>query len=184
MYISKIHIQNYRNFGDFTMEFHKGLNVIIGANNSGKTGLLHAINLLNSPSDISVNDFNKNLLLQYSKLYSDAAPSIIIEYNICHRIYENDTNDESIIRLLPFLGIKGFEENRYEHDGIAEYNISAQIKAVYALDTKYLEEYKRAVSNEAKDFETYLLVLKRFVDNHYSWNYTNGISSPKLPQIR
>ena len=113
MYISKIHIQNYRNFGDFTMEFHKGLNVIIGANNSGKTGLLHAINLLNSPSDISVNDFNKNLLLQYSKLYSDAAPSIIIEYNICHRIYENDTNDESIIRLLPFLGIKGFEENRY-----------------------------------------------------------------------
>ena len=54
MYISKIHIQNYRNFGDFTMEFHKGLNVIIGANNSGKTGLLHAINLLNSPSDISV----------------------------------------------------------------------------------------------------------------------------------
>ena len=39
MYISKIHIQNYRNFGDFTMEFHKGLNVIIGANNSGKTTL-------------------------------------------------------------------------------------------------------------------------------------------------
>lgn len=41
------------------MEFHKGLNVIIGANNSGKTGLLYAINLLNSPSDISVDDFNK-----------------------------------------------------------------------------------------------------------------------------
>ena len=56
MYIKKIHIQNYRNFADFTMEFHKGLNVIIGANNSGKTGLLYAINLLNSPSDISVDD--------------------------------------------------------------------------------------------------------------------------------
>lgn len=69
MYISKIHIQNYRNFDDFTMEFHKGLNVIIGANNSGKTGLLHAINLLDSPSDISVNDFNKNLLLQYPNMF-------------------------------------------------------------------------------------------------------------------
>lgn len=69
MYINKIHIQNYRNFADFTMEFHKGLNVIIGANNSGKTGLLYAINLLNSPSDISVDDFNKNNLLQYSRLY-------------------------------------------------------------------------------------------------------------------
>ena len=39
MYISKIHIQNYRNYNDFTMNFHKGLNVIIGSNNSGKTGL-------------------------------------------------------------------------------------------------------------------------------------------------
>ena len=72
MYISKIHIQNYRNFGDFTMEFHKGLNVIIGANNSGKTGLLHAINLLNSPSDISVNDFNKNLLLNCIRMRHQA----------------------------------------------------------------------------------------------------------------
>ena len=38
MYISRIHIQNFRNYKDFTMDFHKGLNVIIGSNNSGKTG--------------------------------------------------------------------------------------------------------------------------------------------------
>ena len=43
MYINKMHIQNYRNYSDFTMNFHKGLNVIIGSNNSGKTGLLYAI---------------------------------------------------------------------------------------------------------------------------------------------
>ena len=60
MHISKIHIQNYRNYSDFTMNFHKGLNVIIGSNNSGKTGLLYAINLLYSPSSISMDDFNKN----------------------------------------------------------------------------------------------------------------------------
>lgn len=64
MYINKIHIQNYRNFTDFTMKFHRGLNVIIGANNSGKTGLLYAINLLNAPSNISVDDFNKNNFMQ------------------------------------------------------------------------------------------------------------------------
>lgn len=182
MYIKKIHIQNYRNFADFTMEFHKGLNVIIGANNSGKTGLLYAINLLNSPSDISVDDFNKNNLSQYSELYLETAPSITIEYDICHKICEDDTDDESIIRLMPFLGIKGFAENRQENDGVVEYNIAARIKAVYSLNTKFLEEYKKAVSNEAKDFETYLLILKRFVDNHYSWWYTNGISDTKAEQ--
>lgn len=182
MYINKIHIQNYRNFADFTMEFHRGLNVIIGANNSGKTGLLYAINLLNSPSDISIDDFNKNNLLQYSKLYLEAAPSITIEYSICHRIREDDTDDESIIRLLPFLGIKEFAENRQEREGVVEYNIAARIKAVYSLDTKFLEEYKKAVADDAKDFETYLLVLKRFVEKHYSWNYTNGISDTKAEQ--
>jgi len=94
------------------MTFHKGLNVIIGANNSGKTGLLYAIKLLQNPSDISCDDFNKNNLLRYSELYMEDAPSIKIDYSISHRIFEDDTDDESIIKLLPFLGIKEFEENR------------------------------------------------------------------------
>ena len=90
VYKDKIHIQNYRNYGDFTMNFHKGLNVIIGSNNSGKTGLLYAINLLYSPSSISVDDFNKNNLLKYDELYVENAPEIVIEYYISHRIAEDD----------------------------------------------------------------------------------------------
>lgn len=78
MYIQKIHIKNYRNFNDFEMEFHDGLNVIVGANNSGKTGLLSAINLLNVPTTVSLDDFNKNNLIQFVKLYKDEAPSIEI----------------------------------------------------------------------------------------------------------
>ena len=179
MYINKIHIQNYRNFNDFTMQFHKGLNVIVGPNNSGKTGLLYAINLLGNPSDVSVDDFNKNNILRYAELYMETAPSIVIEYNIRHRICEDDTTDESIIRLLPFLGIKEFEENRKEKDGIVEYNISAQVKAVYSLDAKFVEEYRKAVRKEVKDFSDYVVVLRRFVDSHYSWCYTNGVSSTK-----
>lgn len=66
MYIQKISIKNYRCFRDFSMEFQKGLNVIIGSNNSGKTGLLYAIRLLNEPV-LSVDDFNKNNLLKYAE---------------------------------------------------------------------------------------------------------------------
>ena len=181
MYISKIHIQNYRNYSDFTMNFHKGLNVIIGSNNSGKTGLLYAINLLNSPSSISVDDFNKNNLLKYGELYAENAPEIVIEYYISHRIAEDDTNDESIIRLLPFLGIKEFEENRIEKDGKIEYNIAAKIKAVFSLDVKYLDDYKKEFKS-VNNFDEYFLMLNRFVEKHYSWNYTNGITETKADQ--
>lgn len=181
MYINKIHIQNYRNFIDFKMDFHKGLNVIIGSNNSGKTGLLYAINLLNSPSSVSVDDFNKNNLLKYAELYAENPPEIIIEYYISHRIAEDDTSDESIIRLLPFLGIKEFEENRTEKDGKVEYNIAAEIKAVYSLDIKYLDDYKKEFKT-VNNFKEYFAMLKRFVEKHYSWSYTNGITDTKAEQ--
>ena len=181
MFISKIHIQNYRNFHDFTMEFHKGLNVIIGANNSGKTGLLYAIKLLSSPSEVTIDDFNKNDLLKYKERYLDDAPQIVIEYYICHRIIEDDTTDESIIKLLPFLGIKGFSDNRTERDGKVEYNIAAEVRSVFSLDVKYLEDYKKAVAS-VDNFEEYLLVLNRFVNANYAWRYTNGVSDTKAEQ--
>lgn len=181
MYINKIHIQNYRNYNDFSMSFHKGLNVIIGSNNSGKTGLLYAINLLNSPSTISVDDFNKNNLLKYEELYSDNPPEIIIEYYISHRIAEDDTNDESIIRLLPFLGITELEENRTEKDGKVEYNIAAKIKAVFSLDIKHLDDYKKEFKS-VNNFDEYFMMLNRFVEKYYTWSYTNGITDTKADQ--
>ena len=46
MYIQSISINGYRNFHNSTVAFHKGLNVIIGSNNSGKTNLLNAIRLI------------------------------------------------------------------------------------------------------------------------------------------
>lgn len=43
MYISKLKIQNYRCFGERTIEFRPGVNVIVGENNAGKTALLSAL---------------------------------------------------------------------------------------------------------------------------------------------
>ena len=181
MYINKIHIQNYRNYNDFTMNFHKGLNVIIGSYNFGNRGLVYAIYLLKYPCTVSVDDFNKNNLLKYTELYADNPPEIVIEYYISHRIAEDDTNDESIIRLLPFLGIKEFEENRTEKDGKVEYNIAAKIKAVFSLDVKYLDDYKKEFKL-TNNFDEYFMMLNRFVEKHYSWSYTNGITDTKAEQ--
>ena len=51
MHIKKLRIQNYKSFRDSGfMEFGPGFNVIVGQNNSGKTALLEALMLHNTPS--------------------------------------------------------------------------------------------------------------------------------------
>lgn len=179
MYISEIHIQNYRNFNDFTMSFQKGLNVIIGANNSGKTGLLYAINLLSHPSEISVDDFNKYNLSKFTEEYKDKAPKIVFEYSIQHTIMEDDTEDESIIKLLPFMGIKNLSNSRIEQDGKAYYNIFAKVRAEFSLDIRFLDDYIKEIE-PITDFEDYWLVLNRYVLKHYDWTFSNGASDTKI----
>ena len=45
MYISSVKILGYRNFKHADISLHEGINVLIGANNSGKSNLLRAIAL-------------------------------------------------------------------------------------------------------------------------------------------
>ena len=171
MFIQRITIKNYRCFNDFSMSFRKGLNVIIGANNSGKTGLLYAVRLLNEPS-LSFDDFNKNNMLNYSDLYLNEAPMIEVEYVIRHLIVESNTEDESIIKLLPFLGMDKLTETLSNDNGEYEYDVTATIRVVCALDVKALSEYTYAVAS-VNDLSGFVRVLKSFIPR-YKWAYYNG----------
>ncbi|NLO46499.1 MAG: AAA family ATPase [Clostridiales bacterium] len=174
MYIRKIKIQNYRNFSDFSMEFRKGLNVIIGSNNSGKTGLLYAIRLLSDPTRISIHDFNKNNLSAYSSKYLKEPPKIEIEYEISHEISEDDTEDESIIKLVPFLGMKNMEDARQEENGNSIYNLTACVKMTFSLESKATADYLKAI-NDVDSLDGYISTLETFLDR-YTWKFTNSVS--------
>ena len=79
MYISKIRIKGYRNFKDKTIEFHEGINVIIGPNNAGKSNLLRALDLvLNTDTSkrLTLFDFCRNCTIDELKA---AAPKVRIE---------------------------------------------------------------------------------------------------------
>jgi len=177
MFIKKIKISNYRSFDDFSMEFKEGLNVIIGFNNAGKTNLLKAIYLLNNPI-VTVDDFNKNNISKFFLTdYKDQSPEIVLEYEIHHLIDENDTEDESIVKLISFLGFDKIEEQKNtEEEKMTKYNIIANVKMRYYLDSKYIETYKKAVAN-ADTFKKYIAVLETLLKNHYKWTFTNGITS-------
>ncbi len=175
MYIKNIEIENYRNFNNFRMEFHDGLNVIVGANNCGKTGLLKAIHLISCPEDICADDFNKNNIKQnYASKYKEAPPEITIKYLIEHDISEDNTEDESITKLLSFIGMDKINESKSASSDSIQYTITACVKMRYSLNAKevgrYLEEAKKITK-----FDEYYDMLKFFV-KHYSWHYTNGMS--------
>lgn len=66
MFISKIQINNFRNFKQKEIDFNDGINVIIGHNNAGKTNLIKALSLVidtQKSKRLEVDDFNKNLTL-------------------------------------------------------------------------------------------------------------------------
>ena len=66
MYISKIQINNFRNFKQKEIDFNDGINVIIGHNNAGKTNIIKALSLViekKKSKRLEVDDFNKNLTL-------------------------------------------------------------------------------------------------------------------------
>ena len=78
MYISKIHIKNFRNFTDKEIQFNDGINVIIGHNNAGKTNLIKALSLIfdyKYTKLLGADDFNKSISLESLK---KEPPKVII----------------------------------------------------------------------------------------------------------
>lgn len=66
MSLTSIQLKNFRSYGDATLTFHEGVNVITGPNASGKTNLLEAILLLCSGQTYRTND-NQDLVNKHSE---------------------------------------------------------------------------------------------------------------------
>lgn len=133
MYISKIHIKGYRNFKDQIIDFHEGINVIIGPNNAGKSNLLRALDLvLNTETSrkLTLYDFCRTCDLNELKA---AAPKISIEVFL-HESENEPSDSEDLAMVAPCLTKL---DNPYE----------AQITLEYYLPQEDETEYKKSVSD-------------------------------------
>jgi len=96
MYISKMQINNYRNFKDFSIDFNDGLNVIIGPNNVGKSNLIKAISIVLDSSikkQLNIDDFNKDINLDDIKTIP---PQITISITVSQS-KKGETADDLVI---------------------------------------------------------------------------------------
>ena len=100
MYISKIKIDNFRNFKENEIEFNDGINVIIGHNNAGKSNLIKALGLVlnpNSKKRLSIHDFNMNASLDELRKHS---PKVSITVTISKG---NTSNNDDLVTVSEWL---------------------------------------------------------------------------------
>ena len=96
MYISKIEIENFRNFKSKEIVFNDGVNVVIGHNNAGKSNLIKALALVldfQGTKRLEMDDFNKNITLTELKT---SPPKISISIKINQSVDEDLNSDDLV----------------------------------------------------------------------------------------
>ena len=108
MYLSSLKLKNFRSFGSASHEikFNKGLTVLVGENDSGKSAILDAIRIVLGTTDfnwyrINASDFyneDSSLEIEISCKFTDLSPietSAFLEY----LTYEDDDSKRKIPSL-------------------------------------------------------------------------------------
>ncbi|TRZ83651.1 DUF2813 domain-containing protein [bacterium] len=158
MYISKIEINNFRGFKETVLiNLTEGVNVLIGANNCGKSNLLKALSLLfgTKTKTLATDDFNKDITIKKLK---ESPPKIQISAFIKESEQESLYSDDlvSVSTCLTKL------DKPYE----------ARLTYEFYLPEKEHKEYKDEMSSVAsKDIEAYWKIIR----NHFIRKYTYKI---------
>lgn len=156
MYISGIKIKNYRNFKNLDIEFNHGLNVIIGHNNSGKTNLIKALQLVldrDLKEKPSIDDFCKTNF--------DYAEPPSIEISLFIKEHEDKEDDKNVV---------------YDWLISESPEYTAQLTYIFELPTKHHDEYKNQIkecrNENGFDQEKCLkLISKKFLQKYISRIY-------------
>ncbi|MEQ7049902.1 AAA family ATPase [Paenibacillaceae sp. P-4] len=170
MYISRINIENFRNFkgSDNFIEFNEGMNVIIGHNNSGKSNLLKALELVlsaGSPKRLTVDDFNKDVSTEDLKVSS---PTISITVTFTESVDEPEYS-EDLVTVANWLT----ELNK---------PYKASLTYLFYLPEKEEDDYKKAMANiTSNNIEEYWQTIKHSFLRKYKSSIYGGDLKLKQP---
>ncbi|MBQ9280422.1 MAG: AAA family ATPase [Clostridia bacterium] len=96
MYISKVIIKNYRSIKDLTLNLNSGKNVIVGKNNSGKSNIIRAIDLVLGESSPTYAKYNNVIESDFYTNNSEVSNKIMIFCELAKN-YDEALNIEDII---------------------------------------------------------------------------------------
>ena len=161
MYISKIQITNFRGFNDsITIEFNEGVNVLIGANNCGKSNLIKALSLIFGAKDkkLGTDDFNKNTTIQKLK---ESPPKVQISVFIKESDNEGLYSDDLVIVSTCLTKL----DKPYE----------ARLTYEFYLPEKELKDYKDEMDSvSSNNIDDYWKAIRNYFIRKYTYKIYAG----------
>lgn len=166
MYITKVVIENYKCFnGKFTFEPNKGLNLLVGDNEAGKSTIIEAVHL--ALTGMLNGRYLKNELTQY--LFNIDSVSAYIK-NV------NEKKAATLPHILIELSFEGEDLALFEGDGNCEKKKACGISFRIDFDDKYQNEYEELLKTgniKTVPIENYDIVWTSFA--------RQGITAKSIP---
>ncbi|ERT43182.1 AAA family ATPase [Fusobacterium nucleatum] len=182
MIIKKVQLENYRSHSNTTVEFTKGVNLILGKNGRGKTSILEAIStVMFNTKDRTGKETGKSYIKfgeKSSKIDIDFIANDGREYNLKTEFFKTKPKKQTLKdmtgseydgdiqeKLEELCGIKkGFEET-YENIVIAKQN---EFINIFKAKPKDREEIFNKIFNTQIYKEMYDSFLKEAIDKYKS----------------
>jgi putative ATP-dependent endonuclease of the OLD family len=162
MYISSVRIQNFKCFSDAPIRFYEGLNVLIGENNSGKTTVLKALQLIFDSSvskKLEIDDFYKGISS------FETPPQVTITVTIMETDFEKKEDKATVYNWLTKL----------------KYPWEATLTYKYFLPDDNIDDYKMSMMNRDPSIISEWDILERFLPKYVSRIYAgNPISKNRV----
>jgi predicted ATP-dependent endonuclease of OLD family len=162
MYIANISIENFRGFsGKKVIELNEKLNIFIGHNNSGKTTVIKALQILFDTSyskKLSINDFNRQLSINDLKANP---PQVVISSILKENEGEAEYSEEIVLVSTMLTKI----QRPYE----------AKITYGFFLPEKEIEEYRATMAAiSSPNIEEYWSEIEHSFLSKYVWKLYGG----------
>lgn len=168
MYIKRIKITGFRNFVENTIDFHEGINVLIGHNNSGKSNLLRALQLILEPHcrnrRLFASDFSHNIGVDTLKKH---APKVEIAVTLAKSKVDELPDDLPMVaKWLTKL------DDDYE----------AQLTYVFSLQDGKENEYLEVVKDVDEEKEIWKIIEKKFIRYYVYTLWAGDMAHPVKPE--
>ena len=107
MYLRKLAVRNLRRLHDVVIDLASDISIFVGANNSGKTSVGHALQLFTGKGRFNIHDFNAELWTDIVRFGegADAVSLPSLEVDIWFEVTSNDVH--RVVDLLPSLSWSG-----------------------------------------------------------------------------